>query len=493
MIRVSQWAEIRHMYFADHIPKKQIARRLGVDVKTVRRALEREEAPLRRSLPARGSRLDPHRERIVAWLREDPKLTARRLGRLLVPLCGPLPARSLRRYVARIRAELFAKEAFVHRTHRPGDTMEVDFGESWVELDGEARKVKFLVATLPCSNVYFAKAYRVERLECLLDGIAEAFRYFGGVPRRVVLDNTGLAVKRVLRGREREETDAFHGFRGAYAFHADFCAPARGNEKGSVERGVRYVRNAAFRPRPRVAGLDELNASILRELEADLDARMVGGRTARQAWQAEREHLRPLPPHPPEPCRTLPRVADKHGHVRIDRNIYSLPIEHAYRDAWARVYADRIEIAVKDRLAARHQRCFGEGCYVLDPLHVLPLLERKHRAVPEATALRAWALPAVFERLREELQERTRKPDREWVRVLRLVEDHPLDEVAQAVHAALRAETPRLESIRLLLRRRDGEPAPVAPVAITRADLAAMRVAAPDLAAYDRELVGEDG
>ncbi|MHC4137005.1 MAG: IS21 family transposase [Planctomycetota bacterium] len=482
------------MYFADHIPKKQIARRLGVDVKTVRRALEREEQQRPRVSPPRGCRLDPHRDRIEAWLKEDPKLTAKRIGRLLVPLCGAVPARTVRRYVARVRAERFPKEAFVHRTHRPGDTMEVDFGEAWVELDGAERKVKFLVATLPHSNVYFAKAYRVERLECLLDGIAEAFRHFGGVPRRVVLDNTGLAVKRVLKGRDRDETDAFHAFRGAYAFHADFCAPAKGNEKGSVETGVRYARNLAFRPRPKVARLQELNATILRELEADLDARTVaGGRTARQAWLAEREHLRRLPQHPPEPCRTTARVADKHGHVRVDRNVYSLPIEHAYRDVWVKVYADRVEIAVKDRVVARHERCFGEACYVLDPLHILPLLEKKHRAVPEATALRAWALPAVFEELREALQERTRKPDREWVQVLRLVEGRPLDEVAQAVCAALRAETPRLESIRLLLRSRNGDAAPVAPVAIDRADLAAVRVATPDLGAYDRELLKEDG
>ena len=195
---MSQWAEIRHMYLADHIPKKQIARRLGVDVKTVRRALAQEEARRPRVSPPRGCRLDPHRDRIEAWLKEDPKLTAKRIRRLLVPQCGPMPARTVRGYVARVRAELFPKEAFVHRTHRPGDTMEVDFGESWAEVDGAERKVKFLVATLPHSNVYFAKAYRVERLECLLDGIAEAFRYFGGVPRRVVLDNTGLAVKRVL-------------------------------------------------------------------------------------------------------------------------------------------------------------------------------------------------------------------------------------------------------------------------------------------------------
>ena len=100
--------------------------------------------------------------------------------------------------------------------------MEVDFGESWAEVAGVPCKVKYLVATLPYSNVYFAKAYPLERLESLLDGIASAFTYFGGVADRVILDNTSLAVKQVLSGRDRLETEAFATFRGAYPFRAEF-------------------------------------------------------------------------------------------------------------------------------------------------------------------------------------------------------------------------------------------------------------------------------
>ena len=119
-----------------------------------------------------------------------------------------------------------------------------NFGESWVDIAGVPCKVKYLVATLPYSNAYFAKPYPVERLESLLDGIESAFRYWGGIVERVVLDNTSLAVKDVLAGRDRVQTEAFEGFRGAYPFRAEFCAPAKGWEKGSVEGGVKYVRNA---------------------------------------------------------------------------------------------------------------------------------------------------------------------------------------------------------------------------------------------------------
>ena len=264
--------------------------------------------------------------------------------------------------------------------------MEVDFGESWVDIAGVPCKVKYLVATLPFSTAYFAKAYPVERLESLLDGIESAFRWFGGVVDRVVLDNTSLAVKDVLVGRDRVQTEAFEAFRGGYPFRAEFCAPAKGWEKGSVETGVKYVRNLVFRPRLAVESWAALNAAIITELEADLPTRQLeDGRPVEEALAEERRRLRAMPAHPPATCRVVARVADKFGHVRVDRVTYSVPIRHAYRPVWAKLYHDRVAITVGAEVVAEHPRAFVRGAKVLDALHVLPLLERKHRAVAEAT------------------------------------------------------------------------------------------------------------
>ncbi len=486
MIRVTQWAEIRHMHMVQQIPKKEVARRLGLDVKTVRRALDSSEPPKRRS-PRRGRRLDEHREQVERWLKQEPKLTAKRIRRMLIPKAGRVPGRTVREFVAEVKGELFPREAYVHRTGRMGESMEADFGESWALIGGKVRKVKFFVATLPYSNVYFAKAYPVERLECLLDGLTEAFRYFGGVPERVVLDNTSLAVKKVLAGRDREITEGFEGFRGAYPFAVAFCAPAKGWEKGSVETGVKYVRNNAFRPMPPAESFAGLNELIIRELEADLDARTVeDGRPVREAWAQEREHLRSLPAHVPEACLTVSRVVDKFGHVREDGVHYSVPIEHAYRAAFAKLYHDRVRIVVRDRVVAEHARSFKVGDKVINPLHVLPLLERKSRAVAEATAIRQWALPETISQLRNELRPHTRNPDREWVQVLQLLEDVTEQELETAVQEAIERGSPRLETIRLLLRHAKQAPrTSVEPVELKRSDLATLRVAQPSLAAYD--------
>ncbi len=487
---MSQWVEVRHLHLVEGVPKKEIARRLKLDVKTVRRAIGRPTPPVRVS-PPRPSTLAPWREQIKQWLCAEPRLTAKRIRRLLLPLAGPLPARTVRRYVAGLRAAGTAKEAFVHRSVLPGTTMEVDFGESWVDVAGVPCKVKYLVATLPFSNAYFAKAYPVERLESLLDGIESAFWYFGGVVKRLVLDNTSLAVKEVLAGRDRVQTEAFGAFRGGYPFGAEFCAPAKGWEKGSVEGGVKYVRNLVLRPRLAVASWTALNAAILAELEADLPTRHLDdGRSVQDALTLERQHLRAMPVHLPATCRVVARVADKFGHVRVDHVTYSVPIRHAYRPVWVKLYHDRVAVAVGAEVVAQHARAFCRGAKVLDAFHVLPLLERKHRAVAEATALVDWRLAPVWRQVRAELARHTRKPDQEWVRMLRLMETHPAAAVERAVTAALERHSPRLETVRLILRQQQSGPPPVCrPVTGVRPELAQIAVPAPRLAAYDA-LVG---
>ena len=141
-----------------------------------------------------------------------------------------------------------------------------------------------------------------------------------------------------------------------------------------------------------------LNATIIAELEADLPTRHLDdGRSVEEALALERRHLRAMPAHPPATCRVVPRVADKFGHVRVDKVTYSVPIRHAYRPVWVKLYHDRVAIAVGAEVVAEHRRAFCRGAKVLDALHVLPLLERKHRAVAEATALLDWRLAPVWQ------------------------------------------------------------------------------------------------
>ncbi|MEM9798823.1 MAG: IS21 family transposase, partial [Planctomycetota bacterium] len=217
------------MHLVCGVPKKEVARRLGVDVKTVRRHVRGPDEYPARQTPKRGRALDAHREEIEELIREDERISAKRIGRLLEERHGlRLNERTIRRFVHDVRGTLRTPETFVHRTHVPGETMEIDFGESWVEIDGRRSKAFFFVATLPASNAYFTKAYLFQRIECLLDGITSAIEWFGGLPNRVVFDNDSTAVRKVLKGEERLETQMFHTYRSEWPLGADFCSPASG-------------------------------------------------------------------------------------------------------------------------------------------------------------------------------------------------------------------------------------------------------------------------
>jgi len=155
------------------------------------------------------------------------------------------------------------------------------------------------------------------------------------------------------------------------------------------------------------------------------------------------------------------------------------------RTLMAKLYHDRIEVVDGERVVACHARSFVRGDLVLDARHILRVLERKHRAVPESTAVQQWTLPPVFARLIEELRGRVRHANREWIQVLRLTEDHGLDDIEAAVHLALEKGSPRYATIKTLLRVVLDEPRVCEPAAVEREDLAALDVPAPDLTRYD--------
>jgi hypothetical protein len=226
------------------------------------------------------------------------------------------------------------------------------------------------------------------------------------------------------------------------------------------------------------------------ELDRDLDHRKLpDGRTARQALQAEREHLRPLPPRLPDSARIVPCVADKYAIVTVDRSHYSAPTELARRALLSKAYWDKIEIVDAERVVASHERSYVAGTYVLDAMHVLRLLERKHRAISESTAIQQLKLPPALAELRVALRGKVRKPDREWVRVLLLLEEHSMDELERAVSESLLRQSPSLETIRMLLRQQQSQAPVLAPVPVANAELASIDVAPADLTGYD-QLVG---
>src|SRR3954454_20326426 len=155
------------------------------------------------------------------------------------------------------------------------------------------------------SGASFCQASPVETQQAFLELHVQAFEWFGGVFAQARYDNLRSAVKQVLKGRRRVESDRFVALRSHYLFESQFTTPGLegAHEKGGVEGEVGRFRRNHLVPVPAVASLGELNALLLAGCEADLRRRIVGrSETVGEAWAVERPLLRALPAEPFDAC-----------------------------------------------------------------------------------------------------------------------------------------------------------------------------------------------
>jgi hypothetical protein len=307
-------------------------------------------------------------------------------------------------------------------------------------IGGEERKIHFFCLDLPHSDACFVKAYPAETAEAFCDGHNAAFAFFGGVPLTMLYDNTRLAVARILGDGTRQRTRAFAELQSHFLFADRFGRPGKGNDKGKVEGLVGYARRNFLVPVPRVESLGALNAQLEARCRDRQDARLrghqesIGERLARDQAAMLR-----LPEAPYGACETRGARVSSLSLVRYRGNDYSVPVAYGHREVVVRGTVEEVVIGCGATEIARHRRSYDHADVLLEPLHYLPLLERKVGALDQAAPLVGWALPDAFLTLRRLLEARLSKAGRrEWVQVLRLLEVFRPEEVEAGVAEALR-------------------------------------------------------
>jgi transposase len=349
-------------------------------------------------------------------------------------------------------AELHSREMFIPLTHAPGEA-QADFGEAQVVIAGVEQKAHYLAMDLPHSDDCFVVAFPAETTEAFLEGHVRAFAYFGGVPTRILYDNTKIAVAKILGGEERKKTKAFSELQSYYLFADKFGRPARGNDKGKVEGLVGYARRNFMVPIPRASSWEELNLHLEADCRKRRERRLRGHtETIGERFERDRAALLPLPAAPYEACEKISARVSSLSLVRYRSNDYSVPTEYGHRQVWVKGYVHEVVIACGSEVIARHQRSYEREAVVFDPLHYLALLEQKTRALDQAAPLACWQLPECFAQLRRLLEARLKKHgSREYVQVLRLVETFDIAEVTLAVEQALKLGTISFDAVRHLL------------------------------------------
>ena len=178
-------------------------------------------------------------------------------------------------------------------------------------------------------------------------------------------------------------------------------------------------------PVPSFESFETLNAHLERRCLARMDARLRGhSESIGQRMERDLETLLPLPPVSYDACEKQAGRVSSLSLVRYRTNDYSVPVAYGHRDVLVRGYVDQVVISCGTEVISRHPRSYQRDDFVYDPIHYLPLLERKPGALDQAAPLQGWDLPEEFGTLRRLLESRMgRRGKREFVQVLRLLED----------------------------------------------------------------------
>jgi transposase len=361
------WAQVRALV-ADGVSEREIARRLGINRRTVARLGRSEEPPRYRRAPA-GSKLDPFEPVLRRLLEEWPQIKGPRATELLREEYGYDGSVDLvKRRLRELRPP--AVRPAQRTGYRPGQVLQLDWAEMPTRplVAGRERRVYALVASLPYSGAQTAFFSFEMTLEAFLEGHVRAFDWLGGVPRECVYDNLRAAVAR-RDGDQVVWTPRFLHLRGHYGFHASPCTPATPREKGSVEAAVRYLKSG-FWPARRFIELRELDEQYADWRDRICNRRLHATRRipVDERLAEERQALRALPPTRFDWSGHRTTRVPLDGYLRHRGCFYQAPERLVHERVELRFDRDQVWILHRGVEVARYARSYEQGVWLPPPI-----------------------------------------------------------------------------------------------------------------------------
>ena len=486
MLNRETQAYIRHLFYAEHWKIGTIAQQLSIHPDAVRHALQTDS--FHREQVLRPCITDPYVEFVRSTLQSYPRLRATRIFQMVRDRGYTGSVVQLRRLVARLRP--VRREAFLRLCLFPGEQAQADwahFGE--VRVGRARRHLSCFLITLSYSRSLYLEFFFDQTMENLLRGHVHAFESWSGVPRITLYDN----MRSVVLERHGDQI-LFHPrlleFCAHYHFLARPCAVRAGNQKGRVERAVRYVRESFWAGRC-FTTLEECNRQALLWRDEITYQRPWPGddsRTVAQAFAEEQSSLLPLPEHAFNTDLVSVVESAKAIYIRFDLNDYSIP-PHAVGRPLTLVASDtEVRILDGSKEIARHPRSYDRRQWLLDPAHQKALLEEKRKAAGSTPGGRLAQVVPKSEALLEAAFARGESAGRQTAQLLKLLDTYGAEELRSAIDEVLERNTPRASSVAFLLRKRQRsrERSLPLPVDLSRhPELASLSVTPHKLETYD--------
>jgi transposase len=487
MIPKDREAEILRLHHADKWSIGTIARTLGLHHTTVQRVLLQFGVE-RKVVAPRHALSDPYLDFIQSKLLQYPTIHASRLYDMVKERGYPGGPDHFRRVISRLRPKKPA-EAFQRLRTLPGEQAQVDwahFGK--LQIGRAVRTLWAFVMVLSFSRRIFLRFFPGSAMPFFLRGHIEAFAYFGGVPRVALYDNLKSAVI-ARRGDAIQFNPTLLELAAHYRFEPRPVAVARGNEKGRVERAIRYIRTSFFEART-FTDLSDLNqqaetwASTLASERAWPEDR---SRTVNEAFEEERSLLLGLPDDA-FPCEERVQVeVGKTPYARFDLNDYSVPHDRVRRTVTVLASVEQIRILDGSDVIATHNRSWDRGQQIEEAAHLERLTAEKRRAREHRGLDRLTAACRSAQAFLRIVAQRHGNLGGTTTRLLRLLDVAGPAELEEALVETLERDAIHVGAVRQVIDRRRTERGlpPAIAVPIARPELSILVVQPHALSTYD--------
>jgi transposase len=391
MLGADLQAEILSLYFGKDRSIRSIAEELGLNRKSVARVVQRRAVAEVRMAQERKSILDPYKPLAKELLLRNPKITGVALMNRLREE-GFMGGKSVfNRWLQTVRSREPRKEAFLRLEFQAGECAQVDWGE-FGDVFGDGIKIHAFIMVLAFSRLLYVEFTRSERFEDFIRCHENAFRFFGGVPRECWYDNLATAVTERL-GKLVRFNARFFAYMGHHQIRPHACNPAKGNEKGRVEDGVKFIRYN-FWPGREFKDFADLQAQAIVWMNSFCNERehRATRRVPRLYFEAEEKiALLPLNPHNYDTDEVLSRVVPPDFHILFETNRYSVPWTLVGMTVTLRINNEKIRVFYNERAICSHARSYRKHQVISVEQHKAGLLERKGGN----TSREAWQLAAV--------------------------------------------------------------------------------------------------
>ncbi len=463
-------AKILRYHFVEQWKIGTIATQLGIHHSVVDRVLAQAGLPkVERS--QRPSIIDPYLPFIIDTLNEFPTLSAARLYEMARQRGYPGGPSQFRQRVSQLRPRK-QPEAYLRLKTLPGEQAQVDWGHfGHIQIGKAKRPLMGFVMVLSWSRQIFLRFYLNAQMENFLRGHVEAFETWQGLSKVILYDNLKSAVL------ERQgDAIRFHPTLLALAAHYRFeprpVAVARGNEKGRVERAIRYIRDNFFAGR-RWNTLDELNTQAdqwCQGVSANRPCPENRALSVRDIFLQEQPCLLALPDNPFDTRERLQLRARKTPYVRFDLNDYSIPHQQVQKTLSVHASLDSVRIVDGHELIAEHPRSFGKGEQIELEAHINALWLSKTEARLHRGQDR---LSQASDHIPDLLQQSLERGHvlKTTVRLLNeYLDQYGRDELHCAVAEALHHQSPYPQAVAQILERRREEQQKPPPLAVAVPD-----------------------